>query len=392
LYADIDRQANQSLSLYADDKGVGLLAIANIFKTYRDKSLTEKQQLVNLAIQQQSAMQNNPMVMAYWAGGSARENLKRTNKDFYEFMVGQESELTTSVSGVRNLVTGASDLANVQRVLVQAQQDAGAVPVDPIASPATTRAAHQALGASAAELLKKTSLLPAEVNIASAAFSTSVATGANSLTLSRDYKKYGEQIAKLPEADQAIIKGNVSNSVSGAVLSVSDVKRAIEAKYKTTLTLGVNDAGEISVVVPQQQATGLTNRPLVSGSGFNAAAAQEFMKQVKPMLNNIVYGTAMLTQKEAKAVGTEFATVINNNERYGGFFSNEAKAVGAPATQTLDLDTEVRNVIKDMKNKDPDLNEDYFFNAYTRADPKKKKEFIDAIKSNTLKQSDLNVQ
>jgi hypothetical protein len=63
-----------------------------------------------------------------------------------------------------------------------------------------------------------------------------------------------------------------------------------------------------------------------------------------------------------------------------------------PATQTLDLDTEVRKVIKDMKNIDPDLNEDYFFNAYTRADPKTKKEFIDALKSNTLKQSDLNVQ
>jgi hypothetical protein len=328
LYADIDRQANQSLSLYADDKGVGLLAIANIFKTYRDKSLTEKQQLVNLAIQQQSAMQNNPMVMAYWAGGTARENLQRTNKDFYEFMVGQENELTTSVSGVRNLVTGATDLANVQRVLVQAQQAPTAVPTDPVASPATTRAAHQALSASAAELLKKTSLLPAEVNIASAAFSTNVATGANSLTLARDYKKYGEQIAKLPETDQAVIKSNVSNSVSGAVISINGVKQAIEAKYKTTLTLGVNDAGEISVVVPQQQATGLTNRPLVSGAGgFNAAAAAEFMKQVKPMLNNIVYGTSMLTMKQPKEVGTEFANVINKNERYGGFYKSEAQPV-----------------------------------------------------------------
>jgi hypothetical protein len=332
LYADIDRQANQSLSLYADDKGVGLLAIANIFKTYRDKSLTEKQQLVNLAIQQQSAMQNNPMVMAYWAGGTARENLQRTNKDFYEFMVGQENELTTSVSGVRNLVTGATNLANVQRVLVQAQQAPTAVANDPIASPTTTRAAHQALGASAAELLKKTTLLPAEVNIASAAFSTSVATGANSLTLSRDYKKYGEQIAKLPETDQAVIKSNVSNSVSGAVLSISDVKRVIEAKYKTKLTLGVNDAGEISVVVPQQQATGLSNRPLVSGGGFNAAAAAEFMKQVKPMLNNIVYGTSMLTMKQPKEVGTEFATVINNNQPYGGFYKSEAQPVTPTAT------------------------------------------------------------
>jgi hypothetical protein len=197
-----------------------------------------------------------------------------------------------------------------------------------VASPATTRAAHQALSASAAELLKKTSLLPAEVNIASAAFSTNVATGANSLTLARDYKKYGEQIAKLPETDQAVIKSNVSNSVSGAVISINGVKQAIEAKYKTTLTLGVNDAGEISVVVPQQQATGLTNRPLVSGAGgFNAAAAAEFMKQVKPMLNNIVYGTSMLTMKQPKEVGTEFANVINKNERYGGFYKSEAQPV-----------------------------------------------------------------
>ncbi len=340
LYADIDRQANQALSLYADDKGVGLLAIANIFKTYRDKSLTEKQQLVNLAIQQQSAMQNNPMVMAYWAGGTARENLKRTNKDFHDFMVGQEEELTTSVSGVRNLVTGATNLANVQRVIVQAGQAPGAVPTDPVASPATTRAAHQALGASAAELLKKTSLLPAEVNIASAAFSTNVATGANSLTLARDYKKYGEQIAKLPDADQAVIKTNVSNSVSGAVISINGVKQAIEAKYKTTLTLGVNDAGEISVVVPQQQATGLTNRPLVTGGGFNAAAAAEFMKQVKPMLNNIVYGTSMLTMKQPKEVGTEFANVINNNQPYDGFYKSTAQPVTQPTTPATSTTTE----------------------------------------------------
>jgi hypothetical protein len=396
LYADIDRQANQSLSLYADDKGVGLLAIANIFKTYRDKSLTEKQQLVNLAIQQQSAMQNNPMVMAYWAGGTARENLQRTNKDFYEFMVGQEAELTTSVSGVRNLVTGATNLANVQRVLVQAQQAPTAVPTDPVASPATTRAAHQALFASAVELLQKTSLLPAEVNIASAAFSTSVATGAKSQELANSYRKIGEQIAKLPETDQAIIKGNVSNSVSGAVLSVSDVKRAIEAKYKTTLTLGVNDAGEISVVVPQQQATGLTNRPLVSGSGFNAAAAAEFMKQVKPMLNNIVYGTAMLTMKQPKEVGTEFATVINKNERYGGFYKSEAQpvtpAATTPTTQTSDLDTLVKGELQKMKEIDPNLNTDYVFNAYQKATTEQKKALAEKFKSNTISQSDLNTK
>jgi hypothetical protein len=280
---------------------------------------------------------------------------------------------------------------------VQAQQDAGAVPVDPIASPTTTRAAHQALGASAAELLKKTTLLPAEVNIASAAFSTSVATGANSLTLSRDYKKYGEQIAKLPEADQAVIKSNVSNSVSGAVLSISDVKRVIEAKYKTTLTLGVNDAGEISVVLPKSRATlvGPNAAPATSNSLTTTIAAQEFMKQVKPMLNNIVYGTAMLTQKEAKAVGTEFATVINNNQPYGGFYNSSAQPVTTPTTPvsgTSDLDAQVKASLDRMKAESPDLNIDYVYSAYQRATPEAKKQLAEKFKSNTATMADLNTK
>jgi hypothetical protein len=334
LYANIDRQADQAFRMYADDKGIGLLAIANVYKTYRDKSVLEKSQLVDLAIKQQSAMQNNPMVMAYWAGGEARENLKRTNNSFYEFMVGQEKELTGSIGGLRNDIKAATDLANVQRVIVQAQQAPTAVATDPVASPATTKAAHQALNASATEVLKKTSLLPAEINIISAAFSTNVATGANSLTLANGYKKYGEQIAKLAEPDQAIIKSNVSNSVTGAVISINSLKQAIEAKYNTKLTLGVNDAGEISVLMPNQPTT-LTNRPLVTGGGFNAPAAQEFMRTAKPILNNMVFGTAMLTQKDAKVLGGEFATIINNNQRYDGFYKMEAQPVAtAPAQPT----------------------------------------------------------
>jgi hypothetical protein len=340
LYANIDRQADQALRMYADDKGVGLLAIANVYKTYRDKSVLEKSQLVDLAIKQQSAMQNNPMVMAYWAGGEARENLKRTNSSFHEFMVGQEKELTGSIGGLRNDIKAATDLANVQRVIVQAQQAPGPVPTDPLAAPSVTRAAHQALGASAAEVLKKTTLLPAEVNIISAAFSTGVATGANSLALANGYRKFGEQIAKLPNTDQGVIKGNVSKSVSGAITSINDVKQVVEAKYKTTLTLGVNDAGEISVVTP---AVTPGQRPLVSGSGFNAAAAQEFMKQVKPMLNNVVYGTAMLTQKDVKVLGKEFATIINNNQPYAGFYSMEAQPAEQPTVDAPTTPAQTKN-------------------------------------------------
>lgn len=335
LYADVDRAANAALNRYADDKGIGLVAMANIMKTYRDKSLQEKTQLVDLAIKQQSAMQNNPMVMAYWAGGEARENLKRTNRSFFEFMVGQEQELTSSIYGVRNDIKGATDLANVQRVMVQANQSPSAVPIDPVADRNVTRASHQALMASATEILKKNTFTPLEVNTISAALSTSTQYGANSLILRQDYRKLGDRIATLSEADQGVIKGNVSNSSKQSVLSLNSIKAAIEAKYNTKLTLGVNDAGEISVVVPAQAATSLTNRPLVTGNSFNAAAAQEFMKQAKPMLNNIVFGRSMLTKEDPKAIGTEFATIINNNQPYNGFFNMDAQPAAAKRTASM---------------------------------------------------------
>jgi hypothetical protein len=342
LYADIDRSATVALGKYADDKGVGLVAMANIMRSYRDKSLAEKSQLVELAIKQQTAMQNNPMVMAYWAGGEARENLKRTNRSFYEFMVGQENELTSSISGVRNEIKGATDLANVQRVLVQSQQSPAAVPVDPVAAATTTRAAHQAQMATATEVLKKAELLPPEVNIVSAALSTSTQYGANSLLLAREYRKIGDKILKLAEPDQAVIKANVSNSITQAVRNVQDVKTVIEEKHKVKLQLGVNDAGEI-VVVPPPRPNIPSQRRAMTTAEMQAAAApvintaytqatEEFNRQLKPMLSNMVFGRAMLTTEQPKTVGQDFATLINNNQPYGGFFSMQAQPVVATAT------------------------------------------------------------
>lgn len=333
LYADVDRAATLMQNKYADDKGVGLVAMANIMKSYRDKSIGEKTQLVDLAIKQQSVMQNNPMVMAYWAGGEARENLKRTNRSFFEFMVGQEQELTSNIVGIRNDLKGSNDLANVQRVITAAQNGTGAaVPIDPVASPVVTKAAHQALGASAVEVLKKSSLSKIDINTVSAALSTATEYGANSVLLANNYKTLGVSIAKLPDQDQGVIKANVSNSIKTSIISVNSVKSVIESKYGIKLELGTNDLGEISVVLPQP-----TPPPVRGGSPTTVnnsqmlLASNEFMKQVKPMLNNMVYGRTMLTQEDVKNVGADFAKIINSGESYTGFFNLGAKPV-APAT------------------------------------------------------------
>jgi hypothetical protein len=344
MYGDIDRLAERSLAAYADDKGVGLVAMATIMRTYRDKSLAEKSQLVDLAIKQQTAMQNNPMVMAYWAGGVDRENLKRTNRSFYEFMVEQEKELTSSMAGVRADIKGAGSavaLSDVSRIVAEGQLRPAAVAVNPAVEPAVTRAAHQAQMATAAELLKKAGLIPMEVSMVSAAFATSVQYGANSQNLAKNYRTLGDKILALPETDQAVIKTNVSNSTKQAVININDMKTVIETKYKTKLTLGVNDAGEITVVAPEQQ----RQKPLSGQYGARSAtggfstvdanytqATNEFNKQLRPMLNNIVFGRAMLTKETPQVVSADFATLINNNQTYNGFFSMEGKPVAATAT------------------------------------------------------------
>lgn len=410
LYADVDRAADVMRSRYADDKGVGLVAMSNIFKTYRDKSLQEKTQLVDLAIKQQSAMQNNPMVMAYWAGGEARENLRRTQPHFYEFMVGQEQELTSSLVGVRNDIKGATDLGNVQRVLTQASQNPVAVPVDTMATPTVTKAAHQALHASAKTVLDKASKAGTvdamEVNTIAAAFATNTETGANSLLLAREWKQLNGKLNTLPEVDLNVIKGSVSNSVKTTVTSIQSLKQGIEAKYKTTLQVGVNDAGEIGVIAP---AVSLGNRPLAGGTGFNPAAAKEFMQKAKPLLNNVVYGRAMLTSEQPKAIGTEFATLINNNQPYGGFYQQDAQPVATPApaptpsapaqptptaptSTTPDLDAMVKSQLQKMKDVDPDLNVDYIYNSFLRATPEQKKVLETKFRTNSVRMADLNVK
>jgi len=371
LYADVDRAANTMMAKYADDKGVGLVAMANIMKTYRDKGIAEKTQLVDLAIKQQSAMQNNPMVMAYWAGGEARENLKRTNRSFFEFMTGQEQELTSSITGVRNDIQGATNLANVQRVMVQAGTSPTAVAPDPIAEPNVTRAAHQALAASAVEILKKSELTPIQVSTVSAALATSAEYGANSLLLAKNYKTLGISIEKLTDQDQGVIKANVSNSVQKSIISINDIKTVLEAKYKTTLTLGVNDAGEISVIPPKapvvpSQRKAMTRAEMMAAAApvinaANSSAAQEFMKQAKPMLNNIVYSRAMLTKETPQVIGADFATLINTNQTYTGFYSAEAKSVAptpiaAPAATTKGGALKVGDVVNGYRYNGGDTN------------------------------------
>ena len=332
LYEDVDRYAAESLTRYADDKGTGLVAMASILRNYRDKTVQERQQLLDLHIKLETATQNTPLVQQFRQGGEARKRLEREQPYFYQFMVKQENTIARLAQGLTAEIDGAANMADVRRVALQASTDPAAVPVDPVADTNTTKAAHEMLYASAKQALNKTELRPEEVTLVSSTLSTGALYGANTRVLAKDYKKFSEQISKLSEPDQAIIKSNVSNSVSMAIRNIQETKSLIESRYKVTLEIGVNSAGELGVVAPKVPTPryGTTPGSFTRVSSEYLAAAKTFTEQLKPLLNNSVYSRAMLTNEQPSAVSQEFATLINNGQPYNGFFSMEAMPV-APA-------------------------------------------------------------
>lgn len=334
MKADINNAADLQLRVFADDKGVGLAAMSSIMSNYRDKSLKEKHDLINLAVQQQAAMQNNSLVMAYWAGGEQRKNLELTNKDFHSFMVKQEEILLSNSRGITNNTAGKDALVNVTKVLDAAGKAPVAVTPTSEIKPEETKAAISAMNSATTNSLDKavkgTVLSPIEQNVISSTLSTNVQTGANSQVLAADYKKMGDKIKLLPTENQAIIKDSVSKAARNNVMAMSSLKSGLESKHGVTLTLGVTPSGQImamqTALTPKEIAA-LRNGVQLSAARRQLAAKEEaavieFNKQSKPLLSNLVFGRAMLTEENPVTIANEFAKMLNNRQQYDGFFNN----------------------------------------------------------------------
>lgn len=335
LKADVNSAADLQLKLFADDKGVGLAAMSAIMSNYRDKSLKEKHDLINLAIQQQAAMQNNSLVMAYWAGGEQRKNLELTNKDFYNFMVKQEEILLSNSQGITNNRAGQEALANVTKVLDEASKTPEAVQAPVEVKPEEVKAAHSAMNSSTNTALDKavkgTVLTPMEQNVISSTLSTNVQTGANSQILANDYKKMGDKIRLLPIENQAVIKESVSKASRNSVMAITSLREGIENKHGVTLRIGVTPTGQIMAMqtpLTEKELSALRNGVPLNEARRQAAVKEEaavieFNKNSKALTSNLVYSRAMLTEENPVSVANDYANIINNRQTYGGFFNNK---------------------------------------------------------------------
>jgi hypothetical protein len=325
-------QADAYKSRYANKEG--LIAMAGIMNTYKEKSDAEQRTLYNLSIQTQQAFQNSDLARNYWVGGAAREDVKRRHPEFFSVMQTLEQQFISSSGAIRDPLAAARKIGSIEAITLDAGKTGSVPTVPPNADANDVKAAHQIIYSNALSALQKSNVSETDINVVKSALSTATEIGANSSVLANDYKRFSTLISNLPETAQNDIKAQTSSSIQTSISSLQAIKTFIEGKYGVTLQLGVNDAGQISVVTPPPEVS-LQNRPLVNMSPTTNVnrdtAAKEFMRQTKPILNNIVYGRAMLTQEQPMAVGREFATLLNTNQPYGGFFSGSAQPVQQPA-------------------------------------------------------------
>ena len=356
---DISDARDLNLRLYADDKGVGASAMSTIMLSYRDKTLKEQRDLVDLAIKQQGAMQNNSLVMAYWAGGVARENLKETNKSFYEFMVKQEDTLTRNLLGTSRDNAGANQLQDVTNILKAATTSEGKPITTVSPDVATTKAAHAVMYDNTKTALDKAvagkQLTTQEAALISSTFSTNVSTGGMSQVFAADHVKLGAKIKLLPDADQALIKSNISNTSKSTVVAMSSLKEGIEAKYSIKLQLGVNDAGQIMAMptgVGTQRAglTGKAANVRVIPSAEEYSAIQEYNSKAKALSSNLVYSRIMITGENILSVANDYASLINGKQPYKGFFNTEPTAPKvATTTPAATSNTSGNSILSDLE-------------------------------------------
>jgi hypothetical protein len=340
--AEIELDTKQGIERFSGKDA--LTATALVHKNYAEASSKEKMARVQHIV---SIMGVGPkeFIQSYYSGGSARTNLERSQPDFFKWISDLDEQFKNSMVGD----TAASNAIAIrtadmkQRFNTAAGNPAAQVtPTIPNETKADTKAWNNALwGEGMAKLdevisnAKTTGKIdPIEqnvLNVMSSAISTAGAVGGQSNLLQANYKTIGLKVNELPDDAQAVIKSNASDGVVYAVDNIVKVKQFIEDKYKVKLEVGTNDAGELSVVLPQP-----TPPPVRGGSPItnNTRAAQEFMNYTKPLLTNIVYTRAMLTQEDSKVVAREFASTLTSNSIYTGFYSKEAKSVVLTSTMS----------------------------------------------------------
>jgi hypothetical protein len=330
VYMAINQDHDLTIASYKPDSPMGLVAAARIRANYSKESFETQMKLHNLQVQQLTATSNTALAKQYWNGGADRERLKLTHPEFYNYFDGQAQNVIKGYSTLDQMSSDAVSLANVQNVVSSASATAGQIVKPTNVSATEYKTAVSSVVAEASSVLDKAvktgMLMPRDRTLVQSALSTQVGQGADANILAREYPKIFERVSKLPNDDQAAIKASTSEASRSAVLKITTIKSGLEAKYGTKLNIGVNDANQIVVLSPPTRE--------VNAVLAYATAKQEFEKSTLPLLRNLVHGRAAVTGEALDPIAVDFADIINNDERYLGFFTLDGNPTSSNFNKT----------------------------------------------------------
>ena len=330
VYAAINQDHDMFVAAYKPDSAIGLVAMARVRKTYAKENFETQLKLQQLQVQQLAATSNSALAKQYWNGGADRARLEQTHPEFYKYFDEQAQKVIKGYSTTQQMGEDAVSLANVQNLVAGAGNTAGEMVKPTNVTPREFKNAVSSVVANASSALDnavKTGVLaPRDRTLIQSALSTQVGQGADANILSREYPKIFERVSKLPNDDQAAIKASTSEASRSAVLKITSIKNGLEAKYGTKLNIGVNDANQIVVLSPPTRE--------VNAVLAYATAKQEFEKSTLPLLRNLVHGRAAVTGEALDPIAVDFADIINNDERYLGFFTLDGNPTSSNFNET----------------------------------------------------------
>lgn len=415
-------QRYESEKLLWGDKN-SLLAQALVEQKFAGDTLDKKLRLV----QATTGMMANLPRSAVESYFNNPDVLKATNPDLFNII---DSGIKAAGSARGAVIDSLGTSRNRVGFSIQKAAETGAVDLPPSATAAEVRAVHQGVATnvkSAVEVINKSpaavgsdpTLTSNMVRNMEALF-TGITPQGGAVTVAKDVNTINNALKKLSPDDLNTVKAAAS---TGSVTTVNNIKAVlldIEREFGVMPQLGVNDAGELAVLNWNYKDVRANRQPGQTGGDialFNAS--KEAVSRLTPMLQNLVNTRLIVEDKTdlatKTAIAREFGTVINNRQPYNGFFGLNAKPIAtsrttgtvqeAPATaptgitegeevvppqSNADLDQLVTAELQKMKQKDPDLNIDYIFNAYQRSSPEEKTRLAEQFRANNITMGDIS--
>jgi hypothetical protein len=292
--------------------------------------------------------------------------LKATNPDLYNII---DSGIQAAGSARGAVIDSLSTSRTRVGFAIQSASETGEVRTPPSATAAEIRAVHQGVAMnvkSAVEIINKSpDAVGSDPTITSnmvrnvEALFKGITPQGGAVTVAKDVDTINRAFKKLAPEDFSAVKAAASQGSITTVNNIKAVMLDIEREFGVMPQLGVNDAGEIKVLLSSGTEVPPTPAPTEPRSALSinpailrrqeederrrqerrelGPAAVEANKRLGPMLQNLVNTRLIVEDKPdattRKAISTEMATIINSGQPYRGFFTLEAKPVEAAPTQ-----------------------------------------------------------